>query len=74
VNFCFFISDSLNLTLSSLIINCPKNTEGYKNDKATNPLDKLLEAIEENKKLYNQLLASEKEKITILQRMLDDNR
>lgn len=31
-----------------------------------NPLDKLLEVIEENKKLYERLLASEREKIEIL--------
>ena len=31
-----------------------------------NPLDKLMEAIEENKKLYERLLASEREKIEIL--------
>jgi hypothetical protein len=29
LNLCFFRSDSLNLTLSSLIANCSKNTEGY---------------------------------------------
>lgn len=33
--------------------------------------DKLLAAIEENKKLYEQLLASEKEKVAMLQKMLD---
>lgn len=37
-----------------------------------NPLDKLLDAIEENKRLYEQLLASEREKVTILQRLLDN--
>ena len=31
-----------------------------------NPIDKLLELFEENKKLYEQLLASEREKIEIL--------
>jgi len=31
-----------------------------------NPLDKLMESIEENKKLYERLLASEREKIEIL--------
>ena len=30
------------------------------------PLDKLMEALEENKKLYERLLASEKEKVEIL--------
>lgn len=32
-----------------------------------NPLDKLMEAIEENRKLYERLLASEREKIEWLQ-------
>lgn len=31
-----------------------------------NPLDKLIEAIEENKKLYERLLQSEREKVEIL--------
>ena len=31
-----------------------------------NPLDKLMEAIEENRKLYERLLASEREKIALL--------
>ncbi|EHQ26604.1 helix-turn-helix domain-containing protein [Mucilaginibacter paludis] len=31
-----------------------------------NPLDKLLEMVEENKKLYERLLASEKEKLDLL--------
>ncbi|MEO5910647.1 MAG: helix-turn-helix transcriptional regulator [Pelobium sp.] len=31
-----------------------------------NPIDKLIEVYEENKKLYEQLLASEKEKVEIL--------
>ena len=31
-----------------------------------NPIDKLIEVFEENKKLYEQLLASEREKIELL--------
>lgn len=33
-----------------------------------NPLDKLMEALEENKKLYERLIASEREKIEILRK------
>jgi len=33
-----------------------------------NPIDKLIEVYEENKKLYEQLLASEREKVEILKR------
>ena len=36
-----------------------------------NPLDKLLDAHEENKKLYERLLAAEKEKISYLEKLLD---
>ena len=39
-----------------------------------NPLDKLLEAQEENKKLYERLLAAEKEKVAYLEQMLKDAR
>lgn len=39
-----------------------------------NPLDKLLEVIEENKNLYEKLLAAEKEKVALLQKMLDERR
>tara|TARA_R110002020_G_scaffold123495_4_gene280017 strand:+ start:95 stop:505 length:411 start_codon:yes stop_codon:yes gene_type:complete len=36
-----------------------------------NPLDKLIEALEENKKLYERLLESEREKVEIMKRMLE---
>ncbi|MEA5402099.1 helix-turn-helix transcriptional regulator [Arcicella sp. DC2W] len=36
-----------------------------------NPIDKWLEAIEENKKLYERLLQSEKEKVELLQKLLN---
>jgi transcriptional regulator with XRE-family HTH domain len=35
-----------------------------------NPVDKWLEAIEENKKLYEQLLKSEREKVALLEKIL----
>lgn len=35
-----------------------------------NPIDKLVEIFEENKKLYEQLLASEREKVELLKRQL----
>lgn len=35
-----------------------------------NPLDKLIEAYEENKKLYERLLEAEKEKIAYLEKLL----
>ena len=36
-----------------------------------NPLDKLMEVVDENKKLYERLLAAEKEKISYLEKLLD---
>ena len=35
-----------------------------------NPLDKLIEVVEENRKLYERLLESEKEKVALLEKML----
>ena len=37
-----------------------------------NPLDKYIEAMEENKKLYERLLESEKQKNELLQGMLKE--
>ena len=39
-----------------------------------NPIDKLIEMMEENKKLYEKLLASEKEKVALLERLLDQKK
>ena len=36
-----------------------------------NPIDKLVESMEENKKLYEELLKSEREKVAMLQRLLE---
>ncbi len=36
-----------------------------------NPIDKWVEAIEENKKLYEELLKSEREKVAMLERLLE---
>jgi transcriptional regulator with XRE-family HTH domain len=39
-----------------------------------NPVEKWMEALEENKRLYERLLQAEKEKVEILQRVLDSNK
>jgi len=39
-----------------------------------NPLDKYIEALEENKKLYERLLLTEREKNELLQKMLDEKK
>lgn len=44
------------------------NTVNY--NPTFNPIDKLVEAYEENKKLYERLLEAEKEKIAYLEKML----
>jgi hypothetical protein len=36
-----------------------------------NPIDKWMEALEENKKLYEALLKSEKEKVALLEKVID---
>ncbi|AOC95004.1 MULTISPECIES: helix-turn-helix domain-containing protein [Flavobacterium] len=36
-----------------------------------NPLDKLLEVIEKNEKLYERLVEAEKEKVALLEKLLD---
>jgi len=39
-----------------------------------NPFDKLLEAFEENKKLYQQLIQAEKEKVAFLEKLLREKK
>jgi transcriptional regulator with XRE-family HTH domain len=39
-----------------------------------NPIDKYVEAVEKNEKLYEALLKSEREKITLLQKLLDEKK
>ena len=42
------------------------------NSPTFNPLDKYIEAMEDNKKLYEQLVQSEREKVELLERVLRD--
>jgi transcriptional regulator with XRE-family HTH domain len=44
---------------------------GYQSTFNFNPIDKWIEAIEENKKLYEALLNAEREKVALLERMLE---
>lgn len=46
-------------------------TQYYNFQGTSNPIDKWLEAIEENKRLYEALLKAEREKIAILEKMLN---
>ena len=43
---------------------------GHNNTCTFNPLDKLVEAYEENKKLYERLVQAEKEKVEYLEKLL----
>lgn len=49
------------------------NSQGtfHPNNCTFNPLDKLVEAYEENKKLYERLLEAEKEKVSYLEKLLN---
>lgn len=70
-----------NFSEESMIYNIQNNYEGsnkgansisVSNFNCTfNPLDKLVEAYEENKRLYERLLEAEKEKITYLEKLLN---
>jgi transcriptional regulator with XRE-family HTH domain len=44
---------------------------GFNYQCTINPLEKYIEAMEENKKLYERLLQSEKEKVALLEKMVD---
>lgn len=58
----------------NIIQNTFHDTKGLINYNPTfnfNPIDKWVEAMEENKKLYERLLQAEKEKVEILQTMLN---
>ncbi|TRX61381.1 helix-turn-helix transcriptional regulator [Fulvivirga sp. M361] len=44
---------------------------GYNYQCTFNPVDKWVEAIEDNKKLYEELLKSEREKVALLEKVLD---
>ena len=49
------------------------DSASIKNNNCTfNPLDKLLEAFEENKKLYERLVEAEKEKVALLEKLLSE--
>ncbi len=46
---------------------------GHQNTCTFNPLDKLVEAYEENKKLYERLVQAEKDKVSYLEELLKKN-
>jgi transcriptional regulator with XRE-family HTH domain len=50
--------------------NSHDNSFGYQCTFNINPIDRWLEALEENKKLYERLLQAEKDKVTLLEKLL----
>jgi len=58
-------------TFNETVSNSSFGTGTYNNECTFNPLDKLMETVEENKKLYERLLQAEKEKIEYLEKLLN---
>lgn len=66
-------SDESALNIIANTFNSHENSVsiGYQSTFNFNPIDKWLEAIEENKKLYEALLKAEREKVAMLERFLN---
>lgn len=58
-------------TFNETVSNSSFGNGACNNDCTFNPLDKLMEAVEENKKLYERLLQAEKDKIEYLEKLLN---
>lgn len=52
-------------------INAPGNKNTVNIDCAINPIDKWIDALEENRRLYERLLEAEREKVEILKKVLE---
>ena len=62
-------------TVYNIVTNSGNNNAIGQNYNCTfNPLDKLMEAMEKNEKLYEKLLKSEQEKVAILERFLEERK
>jgi len=59
------IASTLNDNAGSINNNCTINF---------NPVEKWVEALDENRKLYERLLASEQEKVELLKRLLENSK
>ncbi len=70
-----------NFEEESVVYNIQNNYDGATNNQGPyyqyqctfNPVDKLMEAIDKNEKLYEELLKSEREKVALLEKLLDKN-
>ncbi|MCR9226256.1 MAG: helix-turn-helix domain-containing protein [Flavobacteriaceae bacterium] len=67
-----FSDDSVINYFNNFYDNSFTNSQGtfHPNNCTFNPLDKLVEAYEENKKLYERLLQAEKEKVAYLEKLI----
>jgi len=67
-----------NYSDEAVIYNIQNNYEGSSSNYSGlyhcnfNPVDKLLDAVEENKKLYERLLESEREKVELLKKLIKE--
>ncbi|MCY1384241.1 hypothetical protein D9M69_724730 [compost metagenome] len=63
----------INIISNNTFDNCAQPIAGtaHYHDCTFNPLDKLMEALEENKKLYERLLQAEREKVALLEKLLE---
>jgi len=67
----FTTEAAYNIISNNSFENCAQPASIFYNS-TINPVDKLAEALEENKKLYSQLLQEKDEKIALLQKLLDN--
>ena len=58
-------------TINIIANNCKDQSASVNYYPTFNPIDKWIEALEENKKLYERLLQAEKEKVALLEKILD---
>lgn len=61
---------AINIISNNSFENCDQPASIFYNS-TINPIDKWLAALEENKKLYERLLETEREKVALLEKLLD---
>ena len=64
---------AINIISNNSFENCDQPASVFYNS-TINPIDKWVDALEENKKLYERLLQAEKEKNELLQKLLDQKK
>lgn len=63
---------AINIISNNTFENCEQPASVFYNS-TINPIEKWLETLEENKKLYERLLQAEREKVALLEKMLEKN-